>query len=69
MARSPLVSSRRVGTLKTILRSGRRGSLLLVFSWSKLYSVSLAVSTAPANFPVVVTAFDVQLGQEADGFH
>ena len=22
-----------------------------------------------ANFPVVVTAFDVQLGQEADGFH
>lgn len=32
IARSPLVSSRRVGTLNTILRSGRRGSLLFVFS-------------------------------------
>ncbi|VEC61085.1 Uncharacterised protein [Klebsiella aerogenes] len=55
--------------VKTILRSGRRGSLLLVFSWSKLYSVSFGGFNRLANFPVVVTAFDVQLGQEADGFH
>ena len=46
IALSPIVSSRRVGTLNTILRSGRRGSTFLLFSWLNVYKQSCVVSTA-----------------------
>ncbi len=57
--------SRRVGTLNTILRSGRRGSLYS-FSTDRNCRASLLLSRQPEHFPVVVTAFNVQFSQKAD---
>ena len=53
IARSPTVSSRRVGTLNTNLRSGRRVSPLRVLSASKLYKLFCVLSTASRTFQYV----------------
>ncbi len=47
---SPKASSLRLGTLKTNLRNGRRGSSFLLLSSLKLYNVARAASTAWRTF-------------------
>ena len=55
------------GTLKTILRKAGDAARFCWFSTDRSVQRLFGGLNGGANFPVVVTTFHVQFGQEADG--